>query len=159
MAVMAARNEIQLEGQLSSDVAPLLGLVRAALEVGGEDVVAMKDPTRGGLVGALKEMATKSRVGIVVEEARIPVRAEVRAACELLGIDPLHVANEGKAVIGVRATRAQAVLSALRRHPLGVDAELVGRAVSTRPGSVVLDTGFGRRLLQELDGEPLPRIC
>jgi len=119
----------------------------------------MKDPTRGGLASALHEMATKSGVGIVLDETQVPLTPEVRAAGELLGIDPLHVANEGKAVLGVRPAVAADVLAALRAHPLGRRAAIVGRAVAERPGSIILDTGFGRRLLGEPDGEPMPRIC
>ena len=163
LAVMAVRNDLGLEGDLVSDVAPLNGLVRVALEAaaeaGGDGVVAMKDPTRGGLSSALHEMAEKEGVGIVLEEAAVPVRDEVRAAGELLGIDPLHVANEGKALLAVRPGAADAVLAALRGHPLGADAALVGTAVAERAGSVILDTGFGRRLLAEPQGELLPRIC
>jgi hydrogenase expression/formation protein HypE len=158
-AVMTRRHAIELEGDLRSDVAPLNGLVRAALEAGGEDVVALKDPTRGGLASVLHEMADKSGVGIVVEEGEVPVSAEVRAASEVLGIDPFHVANEGKAVLGVRARSAAKVLEALRGHPLGRRAAVVGTAIEERKGSVILDTGMGRRLLAEIEGEPLPRIC
>jgi hydrogenase expression/formation protein HypE len=104
-------------------------------------------------------MAEKSRVGIVVDEMALPVRAEVRAAAELVGIDPLHVANEGKAVLGVRPGDAEAVLRALQAHPLGREAAIIGSCITERPGSIILDTGFGRRLLAEPDGEPLPRIC
>ncbi len=119
----------------------------------------MKDPTRGGLSSALHEMAEKSRVGILLEEPAVPVTPAVRAAGDLLGIDPLHVANEGKAVLGVRPETAERVLAALRAHPLGRDAAIVGTCLAERPGSVILDTGFGRRLLAEPEGEPLPRIC
>ena len=159
MAIMSRRHDLRLEGDLHSDVAPLNGLVRAALRAGGEDVVAMKDPTRGGVAGVLHEMAAKAKVGIVVEEAAVPIREEVRAACEMVGIDPLLVANEGKAVIGVRAASAEKVLAALRAHPLGRDAAIVGTAIAERPGAVILDTGFGRRMLAEPEGELLPRIC
>ncbi len=159
LAIMAARHALELEGELSSDVAPLNGLIRAALDAAEGAVVAMKDPTRGGLSSALHEMAEKSRVGILLEEPAIPVTSAVRAAGDLLGIDPLHVANEGKAVLGVRPDMAGRVLEALRSHPLGRDACAVGTCVAERPGSVVLDTGFGRRLLAEPEGEPLPRIC
>jgi hydrogenase expression/formation protein HypE len=158
-AVMAVRHSLQLEGDLRSDVAPLNGLIRDALRAGGEGIVALKDPTRGGLSSALHEMADKSGVGIVLEEAKLPLTAPVRAASEILGIDPLVVANEGKAVIGVRPEAAEAVLAALWAHPLGRDAALVGTCVTERPGNVILDTGFGRRLLTEVEGEPLPRIC
>lgn len=157
-AVMTARHSLQLEGNLVSDVAPLNDLIRDVLAAGRRDVVAMKDPTRGGVASALHEMAAKANVTILLEEAAVPVTDEARAVSELLGIDPLHVANEGKAVIGVRRSVADAVLNALRRHPLGRDAAIVGRVVEGRP-SVVLDTGVGRRLLVEPEGEPLPRIC
>lgn len=159
LAVLAARNDLGLEGDLRSDVAPLNGLVRAALAAGGESVVALKDPTRGGVASTLHEMAAKARVGIVVEELSVPVSDPARAAAELLGIDPLHVANEGKAVLGVRPDAAARVLAALQRHPLGRHAAVIGRCVDERPGSVILDTGIGRRLLAEPEGEPLPRIC
>jgi hydrogenase expression/formation protein HypE len=119
----------------------------------------MKDPTRGGFASAVHEMADKSHVGVVLTERALPVSEAVRGAAELLGIDPLHVANEGKAVIGVRAEAAERVLSAIRTHPLGREAAIVGSCVEERPGMVVLDTGFGRRLLAEPEGEPLPRIC
>jgi hydrogenase expression/formation protein HypE len=104
-------------------------------------------------------MASKSGVGIVIEQAALPVSEAADAAAELLGIDPLHVANEGKAVIGVRPQRAEAVLDALRSHPLGQRAAIIGRATGERVGSVILDTGIGRRLVNEPEGEPLPRIC
>ena len=159
VAVMAARHQLDLGGTLNSDVAPLNQLVRAALAAGGASIVAMKDPTRGGLASALHEMAGKSGVGIVLEEFAVPVRPEVRAAAELLGIDPLLIANEGKAVIGVRPAAAGDVLDALRAHPLGRDAAIVGRCTSELQGSIVVETGFGRRLLTEPDGELLPRIC
>ena len=159
MAIMAARHQLALEGDLRSDVAPINGLVRAALEAGGEGVVAMKDPTRGGLSSALHELAGKGQVGILLEELKVPVRAEVRGAADLLGIDPLVVANEGKAVIGVRPDRADAVLQALRAHPLGADAAIIGRCLDQHRGAVILDTGLGRRMLTEPEGELLPRIC
>jgi hydrogenase expression/formation protein HypE len=159
LAILAARHALQLEGDLLSDVAPINGLIRMALRAGGEGVVALKDPTRGGLSSALHEMAGKSHVGILLDEMRVPVTAAVRAAGDLLGIDPLHVANEGKALLGVRPEAADAVLAALRALPLGRDAAVIGTCLSERPGSVILDTGFGRRLLSEPDGELLPRIC
>jgi hydrogenase expression/formation protein HypE len=157
LAVMAKRHDIDFEGDLVSDVAPINGLIEPLLLTTA--VTAMKDPTRGGVASALHEMAAKSAVGIVLEEAAVPVTPAVRAMGEMLGIDPLHVANEGKALIGVRAESADAVLAILRGHPLGRNAAVIGTCVSERPGSIVLDTGFGRRLLAEPDGEPLPRIC
>jgi hydrogenase expression/formation protein HypE len=157
-AVMAARHGLALEGNLRSDVAPLNGMIRAVLAAAGRSVAAMKDPTRGGVASVVHEMASKARVTIVLDEPSIPITDEARAAGELLGIDPLHVANEGKAVIGVREDAAADVLAILRAHPLGRQAAIVGRCVEGRP-SVVLDTGVGRRLLMEPEGEPLPRIC
>lgn len=159
MAVMARRHGLALDGDLISDVAPLNGLVRAALASAPGGIVAMKDPTRGGLASALHEMADKSHVGITVDEMALPVTPQVRAAGELLGIDALHVANEGKAVLGVRPEAMGAVLEALHAHPLGRAAAIVGTCTEDRIGAVILDTGFGRRLVTEPEGELLPRIC
>jgi hydrogenase expression/formation protein HypE len=159
MAVLATRHSLALDGDLRSDVAPLNGLVRVALHCVPDAVVAMKDPTRGGLASALHEMAEKSHVGVILDELALPVTPHVRAVSELLGIDPLHVANEGKAVLGVRADAVDAVLDALHAHPLGRNAAAVGTCTKERVGAVILDTGFGRRLLTEPEGEPLPRIC
>jgi hydrogenase expression/formation protein HypE len=159
LAVLTRRRDLRIEGDLRSDVAPLNGLVRAALDAGGADVVAMKDATRGGLASVLHEFAAKGGVGVLLDGPAVPVSPEAAAAAELLGIDPLVVANEGKAVIGVRPAAAERVLAALRGHPLGRRAALVGTAMAERPGDVVLDTGLGRRLLAEVEGEPLPRIC
>jgi hydrogenase expression/formation protein HypE len=159
MAVMAARHKLEFRDELRSDVAPLNGLIRLALAAGGPWIHAMKDPTRGGLASVLHEMADRSKVGIVVDEPSVPVRPQVRAAAELLGIDPLFIANEGKAVIAVASTAADAVLAAVRSHPYGRDAVIVARCVAEAPGTVVVDTGFGRRFLSEPDGELLPRIC
>ena len=159
MAVMAQRLGLDIDTTLLSDVAPLNGLVRAALAAAPGGVTAMKDPTRGGLASALHEMAGKSRVGIIIDESALPVKPPVRAASELLGIDPLHVANEGKAVIGVAPEAAAAVLEAILQHPLGTQAAVIGACTAERPGTVIVETGFGRRLVTEPDGEPLPRIC
>jgi hydrogenase expression/formation protein HypE len=159
MAVMTKRRDLQIEGDLRSDVAPVNGLIRVALAAGGEAVVAMKDPTRGGLASVLHEFAQKAKVGVLLDGPSVPVNPEVQAAADLLGIDPLVVANEGKAVLGVRPEAADQVLAALRAHPQGRRAAVVGTAIAERPGNVILDTGLGRRLLAESDGEPLPRIC
>jgi hydrogenase expression/formation protein HypE len=158
MAIMAARHKLKLDGELRSDVAPLNGLLSEPLAQDGA-ITAMKDPTRGGLAGAVIEMAEKSGVGVVLDETRIPVTPGTRAAAELLGIDPIHVANEGKAVLGVRAADAERVLGLLRAHRLGRDAAIIGTCGEEHAGRVVLDTGVGRRLVSELDGEPMPRIC
>lgn len=159
IALMAKRHELGFDGELRSDVAPINGLIRAALATGGRDIVAMKDPTRGGAASALHEMAGKSRVGIVIHEPDVAVSSVVRAAAEMLGLDPFHIANEGKAILGVRPAAADRVLAALRTHPQGRDAALVGECIAEHAGRVILDTGLGRRLMAEPDGEPLPRIC
>ena len=160
VALMARRHELTLESDLNSDAAPLNAMIRDALAAAPEAIVAMKDPTRGGLASALHELAGKSNVGIVVRERDVPLRDEVRATAEILGLDTFHIANEGKALIGVRGSEnVDAVLRALRGHPEGVDAAVIGECVGTRPGDVVLDTGIGKRLLVESEGEPLPRIC
>ena len=159
IALMAQRHDLALDAELRSDVAPINSLVRAVLQAGAGAVTAMKDPTRGGVASALHEMAEKARVGIVIHEPRVPVSPVVRSAAEMLGLDPFHIANEGKAIIGVRAAAVDAVLAALRAHPLGSEAAIVGECIAEHAGRVVLDTGLGRRLMAEPDGEPLPRIC
>jgi hydrogenase expression/formation protein HypE len=161
IALMAARHGLVFDHELQSDVAPINGLIRAALATGRNAISAMKDPTRGGVASSLHEMAAKGRVGIVIHESRLPIVGEVRAAAEMLGLDPLHIANEGKAVIGVRGgdSAATAVLDALHAHPLGINAAIVGECIADHPGRVILDTGMGRRLIAEIEGAPLPRIC
>lgn len=159
MAIMATRHGLALDTPLQSDVAPINGLIRRVLDLDPRVITAMKDPTRGGLASALHEMASKSHVGVLIDEAALPVRPETRAISELVGIDPLLIANEGKAVFGVKAAFADAVIEVLRSHPLGRDAAIIGICTADRPGMVVLDTGLGRRLVAEPEGEPLPRIC
>ncbi len=159
LAIMAVRHGLDLAGELRSDVAPLNGLIRGALAAADGAVVAMKDPTRGGVASALHEMAEKSGVGVILDEPSVPVSRPTRAAGELLGIDPLHVANEGKALLGIRPAAAERVLAALRAHPQGQQAAIIGTAIAEHVGRVIVDTRFGRRLLSEPEGEPLPRIC
>lgn len=158
-AILAARGRIGLDADLRSDVAPVNALVRAALGAGGHGVVAMKDPTRGGLASALHEMAAKSGVGVLLDERALPLRPAVQAASELLGIDPLHVASEGRIVLGVAPERAGVVLAALRAHPQGQGASEIGTCEGAHAGRVVLDTGFGRRIVTEPEGDLVPRIC
>jgi hydrogenase expression/formation protein HypE len=159
MALMARRHNLGLDADLVSDVAPINGLIAAALAAFPGGVTAMKDPTRGGVASALHEMASKSNVSIVIHEPEIPVTQPVRSVAEMLGLDPLHIANEGKALLGVRPEALDAVLGALRSHPLGANAAVIGECLADHPGRVVQDTGLGRRLLAEPEGEPLPRIC
>ncbi len=159
IAIMSVREGIEFETRLESDVAPL-GDVAAAVLGASDEVRCMRDPTRGGLASALNEMAIASRVGIVLDEASIPVGREVRAACELLGLDPLYVANEGKLVAVTAASDAERVVAALRTRPLGRQAAIVGHVVAEHPGLVtVRSTVGGERVLPMLAGEPLPRIC
>ncbi|HET9929308.1 MAG TPA: hydrogenase expression/formation protein HypE [Polyangiaceae bacterium] len=159
LAVLSARHELGLEGELTSDVAPINDLVRSVLRVAGPALHAMKDPTRGGVTSALVEMAEKAKVSIVLDERAVPISPAARAASELLGIDPLCVANEGKALLGVQPGAVDDVLAALRAHPLGLHAARIGAVLEGERGAVVLDTGFGKRRLIERDDTPLPRIC
>lgn len=160
MAVMMKREGLTFESALESDCAPLNGLVAALFEATPPGSVhALRDATRGGLVTVLNEWATAG-VGIEIEEEAVPVREEVRAVSELLGLDPLYAANEGKVVIAVAPEGAGAALAALRAHPLGQGAALIGEVTGEHPGRVALRTPYGaRRILQMLTGAPLPRIC
>lgn len=159
LAVLSARHKLGLEGDLHSDVAPLNGLIREVLRAGGEGIHALKDPTRGGVTAALSEMAERAGVAIVLQQAALPMSDAARAAAEMLGIDPLSVANEGKALIGMHPDQLAAVLQVLHAHPLGKDAAHIGFVRAADKPSLVLDTGFGQRRLFEKDAEPLPRIC
>lgn len=156
-AMLIARGELRLESELASDCAPLHELIGAVCGVA--DVRAMRDVTRGGLSAVLNELALASEVGLVVDEPALPVRAEVRGMCEILGLDPVHLANEGKVLLAVPAEQADAALAALRAHPRGRQAARIGVARSEAPGVVTLRTGLGERILDMLVGEPLPRIC
>lgn len=159
LTVLAARAQLDLGTDLRSDVAPLNGLIRQALQAVGAHIHAMKDPTRGGAVAALSELAQRSGVAIRLRESAIPVSDAARAAAELFGIDPLTVANEGKALIGVDPAGLDGLLAALRSHPLGRAAACIGHVEAGQAGTLLLDTGFGIRRLIERDGEMLPRIC
>lgn len=159
VAIVGARNELGLEGEIRSDTAPLAGLVEALL-ASGSDVHVLRDPTRGGVSATLHEIAARAGVGFEIAESRLPVREDVRGACEILGFDPLNVANEGKLVALVPAGTADAALAALRRHPLGRDAQRIGHVVAEHPGLVLVETSLGsRRVLDRPYGEILPRIC
>jgi hydrogenase expression/formation protein HypE len=159
IAILAERQGIEFSTDLLSDCAPLHGLVAAMLAV-SLDIRAMRDPTRGGLSSALNEIASRAGVGITIEESAIPVREEVRGACEMLGLDPLYVANEGKLVAFVAPHAGENVLAAMRRHPQGHDAVLIGAVTDTHPGLVMLRTPFGTtRIVDMLPGDQLPRIC
>ncbi|MGZ4389424.1 MAG: hydrogenase expression/formation protein HypE, partial [Gaiellaceae bacterium] len=159
VAVMIARGGLRLEAAIESDSAPLHELAALLLPLEGA-LRFMRDPTRGGLATALNELAAAAGCAVVLEETALPVRAEVAAACEILGIDPLYVANEGKLVAVVSAAAADSALAALRAHPLGRDAAIVGEVTADPAGLVLLETTFGgRRVVDMLVGDPLPRIC
>jgi len=159
MAVMLARGDLAIEAPLESDCAPLNGLV-ASLLGAAPSTRWLRDPTRGGLGTVCNELARAANVAVVLDEARIPVDPAVSGACDLLGIDPLYVANEGKLVAVVAPDEADAALAALRAHPLGRWAALVGEVHDDPAGIVVLRTGFGgTRIVDMLVGDPLPRIC
>jgi len=158
IALLAVREGLDFETELKSDVAPIWETIEAALNIGG--ITAMKDPTRGGLASALNDLAEKSKVSIWIDEESIPVKEEVRAAAEMLGIDPLEVTNEGKAVIGVNAEYAEEVLGAVRKTKYGKDAQIIGEVKKEKPGYVFLKTVVGGvRVLEKPYGEPIPRVC
>lgn len=158
MALLAAREEFRLDAPIASDVASLWPMIRTVLPLGG--IHAMKDPTRGGLAAALNEMARKSGTTLQIEQARIPIRESVLGLSDLLGISPLEVANEGKAILIVSPTVADPILAALRSHPLGRDAAAIGHVDSEYPGRVVVTTPVGGRRFMEMPlGDPVPRIC
>jgi hydrogenase expression/formation protein HypE len=159
IAVMLAREQIEFEQPIRSDTAPLHTLVAAMLRASPR-IRCMRDATRGGLASALNEIAMSSRVGIQLDEARIPIQDEVKGACELLGLDPLHVANEGKLVAIVAREDAERVLEAMRSHPLGREATVIGEVVEDPCHLVLLRTRVGGfRVVSMPAGEPLPRIC
>lgn len=159
MAVMSVREGLQFETTITSDSAALNGLIGDVLAV-ADDVHVLRDPTRGGVAAALNEIAQASQVGVVIEERKLPVKTAVRSACELLGMDPLFVANEGKVLVIVPQAQAEEVLDIMRAHPLGEDAAIIGRVVAEHPGLLVLQTGIGgKRVVAMQIGEQLPRIC
>ena len=159
MAIMSVREGLSFETELVSDSAALHTLVAGMLAV-TPDIHCLRDATRGGVAAVLNELAERSRVGFDLDETAIPVRPAVMAACEMLGMDPLYVANEGKLVAVVPAEQAGAVLDAMRAHPLGRDAAIIGRAVNEHPGMVVARTAIGGRRVVDMPlGEILPRIC
>jgi hydrogenase expression/formation protein HypE len=159
VTIMLARGELDIEADVRSDTAPLNGLV-AGLLAGTDGVRALRDATRGGVATILNEIAKSADVGVLVREDAIPVRTEVRGASELLGIDPMYIACEGRLVAVVDADEADRALAALRAHPLGAEAAIIGHVTADPPGIVQLKTAFGgTRIVDTLVGDPLPRIC
>jgi hydrogenase expression/formation protein HypE len=159
MAIMSVREGLEFETIIRSDTAPLHELVETMLAA-SLDINCLRDATRGGLAAALNELAKSSQMGISFEEGRVPLQPAVKAACEMLGMDPLYVANEGKLVAIVKGEVADEVLAAMQSHPLGQEATIIGRVVSEHPGMVVSKTGIGGSRVVDLPaGELLPRIC
>lgn len=159
IAIMSVREGLEFESEIASDTAPLHDLVAKILAV-ANDVHVLRDPTRGGITSALTEVAQAAKVGMQLQEAAIPISEEVKGACEILGLDPLYVANEGKLLAIVAAGDAERVLDAMRAHPLGAEAAIIGEVVPDHPGFVTMNTRVGgRRVVDMLSGEQLPRIC
>ncbi len=159
IAIMSVREGIEFETVLESDCAPLHDLTRVMLEV-CPSIRCMRDPTRGGLASAANELAAASKVGVELDALAIPVRSEVAAACEMLGLDPLYVANEGKLIAVVPEERVDLLLKTMRAHPLGRDSAVIGKVVADHPGIVTQRTLVGgERVITLLTGEQLPRIC
>jgi hydrogenase expression/formation protein HypE len=159
MAIMSRRENLEFESTMESDTAPLHALVAAMIDTGGQ-LHCLRDPTRGGVATTLNELAASSRVGMIIDERQIPVRESVRGACEILGLDPLYVANEGKLLAIVAPEDAASVLQRMRAHRFGKEAQVIGEVVADHPGMVLMKTGIGgTRVVDVLFGEQLPRIC
>jgi hydrogenase expression/formation protein HypE len=159
IAIMSVRENLEFETQIASDTAPLNGLVDVILKA-SKDIHVLRDPTRGGITSALTEITQVAKVGMLLNEAHIPISEEVKGACEILGLDPLYVANEGKLLAVVAPADADRVLSAMHSHPLGKEAAIIGEVTSNHPGFVMMKTRVGgTRVVDMLSGEQLPRIC
>ncbi len=157
--IMANREGLKMHSQLKSDCAPLNGLIHNLDDL-ADHIHLMRDPTRGGVATVLNEMVEKSELGIVLQEDALPVRDEVRGLCEILGLDPLYIANEGKVLIAAGESVADEIIRKIKTHPLGREACIIGEVTQEHAGRVVLETGFGsRRIVDMLTGEQLPRIC
>jgi hydrogenase expression/formation protein HypE len=159
MAIMSVREGLEFESRIISDTAPLHELVESMLAASLE-IHCLRDATRGGLAAALNELAKSSQVGIAFEEQLVPIQPAVQAACEMLGMDPFYVANEGKLVALVNSQAAEEIVAAMQNHPFGQQATIIGRVVAEHPGMVVSKTGIGASRVVDLPaGELLPRIC
>ncbi|WP_423793139.1 hydrogenase expression/formation protein HypE [Methanocaldococcus indicus] len=155
LAILLEREGFEFETNIKSDVSPLNKMIEEILDL---DIHAMKDPTRGGVANALNELAEKSNIGIVIEEDKLPISEEVKGLCEILGLDPLTIANEGKVIIAVNRDDAEECLRRLRKTKYGKNAEIVGYATKEHKG-VLLDTGIGKRIIDSPIGDPIPRVC
>jgi hydrogenase expression/formation protein HypE len=159
IAIMSVREGLEFQSPIMSDTAPLNGIVESMLEA-SPDIHVLRDPTRGGVASALNEIAESSHVGVEIQQEAIPISEPVRGACEILGLDPLYVANEGKLIAFVAPGGAEDVLACMRQHPLGKQSAVIGQVVSDHAGTVVMKTSIGStRVVGMLSGEQLPRIC
>jgi hydrogenase expression/formation protein HypE len=158
LAVLSAQQGLKFGSEIKSDVKPLNRMMQNLLgKVGG--VVAMKDPTRGGLADALNEWTEKSKIGILIQEDKVPIRQDVQTACEMLGLDPLEVGNEGKIIIGVVPQKAQEALEFLKQTPEGKDAQIIGETTTEFKGVAMQTLVGGKRIIAKPVGDPVPRIC
>ncbi|OGB64115.1 MAG: hydrogenase expression/formation protein HypE [Caldithrix sp. RBG_13_44_9] len=159
IAILSAREEFDFKTSVKSDTAPLNGLIKEVLQV-CPDIHMMRDPTRGGISSAMNEIAAKAQKGIRLDEKQIPIDQEIKAICEILGLDPLYIANEGKVLLFVPPTEVSKVLQIMHRHPYGKEAVVIGEVVDEHPGRVVMKTLIGsNRVVDMISGEQLPRIC
>jgi hydrogenase expression/formation protein HypE len=159
IAILSAREGLEFETQIVSDTAPLNDLVEKILKT-TNNIHVMRDPTRGGLATTLKEIATTANVGIEIDEDEILINEEVKGACEILGLDPLYIANEGKIILSVANDDAQKVLEIMKQHEYGADSKIIGRVVAAHEKIVVMNTSIGsKRIIEMIAGEQLPRIC
>ncbi len=159
IAVMSVREGLEFESEIASDTAPLNGLVETILAA-SKDVHVLRDPTRGGITSALTEIAQAAKVGMLLKEGAIPISEDVKGACEILGLDPLYVANEGKLLAVVAPEEAEKLVHAMKSHPLGREAAIIGEVTADHPGLVMMRTRVGgTRIVDMLSGEQLPRIC
>jgi hydrogenase expression/formation protein HypE len=157
---MSVREGLEFDTTLASDSAALDGIAFELIDALGRDVHVLRDPTRGGVASAVNEIAQSAQVGMRLDEAALPVLEDVRGACEILGLDPLYVANEGKMLAFVARDRAEEALALLRKHPLGRQAAIIGEVVDEHPGRVFMKSRIGGlRVVEMLSGEQLPRIC
>ena len=159
IAIMSAREGLEFESEIVSDSASLNDLVEKMFKVTNE-INVLRDPTRGGISSALNEIAQKSNIGMLIHQNKIPITDQVKAACELLGLDPLYIANEGKLIAILPENKANDVLTEMRKHPLGKDSEIIGEVIEENPGTVIMETLIGsKRVVDMLSGEQFPRIC
>ncbi len=159
IAIMSAREGLEFETEILSDSAPLNGLIEVMIN-SSKNIKMMRDVTRGGLSSTLNEIASSAGIGIEIEEEEIPINEQVAGACEILGLDPLYIANEGKIIAFVNPDDSERILDSMQNHKYGIDSKIIGKVVEDHPGRVVMKTSIGsKRIVDMISGEQLPRIC